>query len=183
MRLSSRRTGIIIVAAGESQRMGTDKIMLPLAGKPLIAWSIDICQQCKDIDKIVLVLNSRNIDSGRQLCEEYGWTKVAAICTGGQRRQDSVKKGLQRLINCDWIITHDGARPFLTDALIRNGLDAAHETGAAVAAVSLKDTIKMVDVDQFVTDTLDRSVLRTVQTPQVFRFDIISRAYSLLLVM
>ena len=86
--------------------------------------------------------------------------------------------GLKRVKDCDWVVIHDGARPFLTIDLIRDGLEAATETGVAVAAVPVKDTIKLADDDRIVEETLPRQQLWTVQTPQVFRFDIITRAYS-----
>lgn len=178
MRSCYGQTGAIIVAAGESRRMGKDKIFLPLAGKPLIAWSVDVCHHFEPITQVVLVLNEYNITYGKKLVAENNWNKVVKIRTGGQRRQDSVKAGLTGLKACDWVIIHDGARPFLTLDLLKNGMKSAQKTGAAVAAVPVKDTIKIADGKGFVKKTLERHKLWTVQTPQVFRFDIISRAYT-----
>jgi 2-C-methyl-D-erythritol 4-phosphate cytidylyltransferase len=178
--LTSRygRTGAIIVAAGESRRMGKDKIFLPLAGKPLIAWSVDVCHHFEPITQVVLVLNEYNAVYGKKLVVKNNWNKVVEICTGGQRRQDSVKAGLSGLKSCDWVIIHDGARPFLTVDLLKNGIESAQKTGAAVAAVPVKDTIKITDINGIVEKTLERQNLWTVQTPQMFRFDIISRTYT-----
>ena len=170
-------TGIIIVAAGESSRMGIDKIFMILGKKPLLAWPVDVCQRCDRIDQIVIVLNINTIAQGEDLVKKYGWSKVADVCAGGVRRQDSVKKGLQRLRGCDWILIHDGARPFLTEELITGGLAAAEETGAAAAAVPVKDTIKIAGKDKIVKSTPPRDGLWAVQTPQVFRSDIIAKAY------
>jgi 2-C-methyl-D-erythritol 4-phosphate cytidylyltransferase len=89
-----------------------------------------------------------------------------------------VKNGLKRLTDCNWVIIHDGARPFLTDNLIRDGLEAAQSTGAAVAALPVKDTVKMSDDTGIVRETLQRQQLWAVQTPQIFRFDIITYAYE-----
>jgi 2-C-methyl-D-erythritol 4-phosphate cytidylyltransferase len=170
--------GVIIVAAGTGQRMGEDKAFLTLAGKPLIAWSLDTCHSYKPITQIVLVLNSDNISRGEKLAAGNNWNKLTGICTGGARRQDSVKAGLDNLHSCDWIIVHDGARPFLTVDLLRDGLESARETGASVAAVPVKDTIKMVDENRIVKTTLERQQLWIAQTPQVFRSDIITDAYA-----
>jgi 2-C-methyl-D-erythritol 4-phosphate cytidylyltransferase len=171
------KVGAIIVAAGKSQRMGKDKIFLPLAGKPLIAWPLDICHHFNAVKQIVLVLSEHNIVPGKKLVAENKWTRITDVCTGGQRRQDSVKAGLDRLQSCDWVIIHDGARPFLTTDLLNDGLKSAQKTGAAIAAVPVKDTIKIADRNGLVKKTLERRNLFTIQTPQVFRFDIISRAY------
>ena len=172
------KIGVVVVGAGQSQRMGADKIFLAIAGKPLLAWSVDICQNYELIDQITLVLNKGNLDSGQRLVMEMGWSKITAICTGGERRQDSVKQGLNKLRGCDWVIIHDGARPFLTRDLLKDGLAAAQSTGAAAAAVPVKDTIKIVNRDGIVEETLQRQQLWAVQTPQVFRSDIIATAHN-----
>ncbi len=175
----SSRVGAIIAAAGSSQRLGgTDKISLVLGGKPLLAWAVDTCQDCVLIQQIVLVLSDKNIELGRKLAAERTWSKVTEICLGGKRRQDSVGIGLKKLKGCDWVLVHDGARPFLTTALIRNGLEAAVSSGAAVAAVPANDTIKISKENGFVAQTLPRQRVWLVQTPQIFRFDIIDRAYQ-----
>jgi 2-C-methyl-D-erythritol 4-phosphate cytidylyltransferase len=170
--------GAIIVGAGRSERMGKDKMFLPLANKPLLAWSVDICQSYQPLSKIVIVLNNTNVNLGRKLVEEQGWSKVVALCLGGKRRQDSVREGLRKLEGCEWIIIHDGARPFITTDLLDAGLEAAIDTGAAAAAVPVKDTIKLSDSSGMVKETLQRNHLWTIQTPQIFHFDTIIRAYE-----
>jgi 2-C-methyl-D-erythritol 4-phosphate cytidylyltransferase len=172
------QTGVVIAGAGSSQRMGADKVFIPLAGKPLLAWSVDVCQSCELVNQIVIVLNESKLDLGRRLVTERGWSKVVEVCPGGERRQDSVRQGLGKLNGCDWVIIHDGARPFLTLDLIRHGLEAAQSTGAAVAAVPVKDTVKLGGNDLMVRGTLNRQELWAVQTPQVFRFDIITEAHE-----
>jgi len=172
------RTGAVVVAAGTSERMaGTNKLLVPLGNKPLLAWSVDTCHGCSFITQIVLVLSDRDLIRGRELKEERHWSKVT-ICRGGARRQDSVREGLKRIVNCGLVMIHDGARPFLTLDLIENGLQVARETGAAVAAVPVKDTIKLVADDRLIRETLQRDKLWAAQTPQIFSFDIIARAYE-----
>jgi 2-C-methyl-D-erythritol 4-phosphate cytidylyltransferase len=172
------KTGVVIVGAGSSQRMGTDKVFMSLAEKPLLAWSVDVCQSCELVNQIVIVLNESKLDLGRRLVAERGWSKVVEVCPGGDRRQDSVKQGLNKLKGCDWVVIHDGARPFLTLDLIRDGLEAARSTGAAAVAVPVKDTVKLGGSDLMVKRTLNRQELWAVQTPQVFRFDIITKAHE-----
>jgi 2-C-methyl-D-erythritol 4-phosphate cytidylyltransferase/2-C-methyl-D-erythritol 2,4-cyclodiphosphate synthase len=171
------KVGVIIPAAGSSQRMGeVDKIFAPLGGRPLLAWSVDTCHRCNLVDQIVVMLNENNLELGRKLKEERGWFK-ATVCLGGARRQDSVREGLYKLKDCDWVMIHDGARPFLTLALIEDGLEAARETGAAVAAMPVKDTIKVASNNRLIRKTLLRNKLWAIQTPQVFTFDIITEAH------
>jgi len=172
------KTGVVIVGAGSSQRMGRDKVFISLAGKPLLAWSVDFCQTCKLVDQIAIVLNENKLDLGRKLAADRRWSKVLEICAGGKRRQDSVRQGLNELEDCDWVVIHDSARPFLTTDLIRDGLEAAQATGAAVAAVPIKDTVKLGGGDMMVSKTLNRQELWAIQTPQIFRFDIIAEAHE-----
>ena len=173
-----QKVGTVIVAAGSSQRMGgVDKVFALLGNKPLLAHVVDTFQRCDSIDQIVVVLSQQNLKQGQQMVAEQGWSKVTDVCPGGERRQDSVVAGLSRLSNCSWVVIHDGARPLITEDLIEQGLEAAQETGAAVAAVPVTDTIKVAGDDQIVQGTPPRRSLWAVQTPQVFRFDIISEAY------
>lgn len=168
---------MVIAAAGLSQRMGeVDKIFASLGGQPVLARVVNVFQTCELIDQMVVVVSRENLDRCRQLAVEKGWSK-ADICPGGERRQDSVVAGLGRLSQCQWVIVHDGARPLVTEELIRRGLAEATETGAAVAAVPVKETIKVAGDDRIVQETPSRHSLWAVQTPQVFRFDIIDGAY------
>jgi 2-C-methyl-D-erythritol 4-phosphate cytidylyltransferase len=169
----SSRVGVVIVGAGRSKRIGTDKIFVPLADRPLLAWSVDRCQNCELVDQIVIVLSKKNLALGTELTTKRCWSKVIKVCVGGRRRQDSVKLGLKQLGNCDVVIIHDGARPFLS-----HSLKAVEKTGSASAAVPVKDTIKLSDEHMMVSETLDRKKLWSTQTPQVFRFDIITEAHA-----
>ena len=109
---SQLKVGAVIVAAGGSQRMGgVDKVLALLGGKPVLARTIDVFQNCSSIDQIVIVLSEQNLERGKRLVAEQGWSKVTDVCLGGRRRQDSVVTGLSRLSNCEWVVLHDGARP------------------------------------------------------------------------
>jgi 2-C-methyl-D-erythritol 4-phosphate cytidylyltransferase len=175
------KVAAIIVAAGDSQRMeGIDKMFAPLGGRPVLARVIDTFQNCRRIDQIIIVMNSKNIEQCRRMvaAEAEAWNKLKDICIGGKQRQDSVVEGLKRLKEGEWVVIHDGARPLVTADLIERGLEAAKETGAAVAAVPVTDTIKFVRGDEIVRQTLPRQNLRAVQTPQVFRIDVIKNTYK-----
>jgi len=172
------KMSVVIVAAGTSQRMsGINKLFAPLKGKLLLAWSVDTCQKSNLVQQIVLVLNDKDLARGQKLKEGMGWSKVT-LCPGGIRRQDSVRQGLKQIRNCDLVMIHDGARPFLTLNLIEDGLKIAGEIGAAVAAVPVKDTIKLATNEKLIVETLQRNRLWAAQTPQIFNFDIITRAYN-----
>jgi len=171
--------GCIIVAAGRSQRMnGRDKVFALLAGKPLIAHTIDVFQKSNFIRQIVLALHKDNLAQGQKLLRDFGWSKLTDIYLGGARRQDSVAYGLPYLQDCTWIVIHDGSRPCLTDNLIEKGLICARKTGAAIAAVPVTDTIKSVDENCIIQETPNRKNLWSAQTPQIFRRDIITTAHD-----
>lgn len=177
--MAAAGVGAIIVAAGRGLRMGgVDKLFVPLCGRPLLAHTLAPFQACQRVDRIVLVLAPENQERGRQLVIDHGFHKVAAICPGGPRRQDSVRLGLEALGEAQWVLVHDGARPLLSGELIEQTLEAARETGAAVPALPLVDTIKQAGSDGSVVRTLDRSGLWTVQTPQAFRYDLLRRAHD-----
>ncbi len=173
------KVGAVIVAAGKSERMGNaDKMFAPLGVEPLLLRTTRPFQQCSQVDQIVVVVSGEREMQCRHLVTGPAWSKVSDVCLGGRRRQDSVAEGLKRLTDCDWVIIHDGARPLVTVELIERGLEAAKETGAAVAAVPVSDTIKVSGEDGAVRETPPRQNLWAVQTPQVFSIGIISDAYQ-----
>jgi 2-C-methyl-D-erythritol 4-phosphate cytidylyltransferase len=124
-------------------------------------------------------LKDKDLARGQKLKKERSWSKVT-LCPGGARRQDSVREGLRQIKNCDWVVIHDGARPFLTPDLIEDGLKIVKDIGAAVAAVPVKDTIKLADSERLIGETLQRDRLWAAQTPQIFSFDMITKAYEYL---
>ena len=175
---SGNRLGVIIVAAGRSTRMGgVDKTFATLLGAPLIAHTLDQFEAFPRVDEIVLVLAAESVTAGRELVRRKGYRKVPHVCSGGERRQDSVRNGLDLLEPCDWVMVHDGARPCLDQAVLERGMAAAAEDGAAVAGMPVKDTIKVVGDDGTVEVTPDRSSLWAAQTPQVFRYSLLSEAH------
>jgi 2-C-methyl-D-erythritol 4-phosphate cytidylyltransferase len=170
--------GAVIVAAGSGTRMeGLDKLFTQVAGRPLLAHAVAAFERCWSVGRIVVVLSEANLERGREVLREAGFAKVAGVCSGGARRQDSVACGLETLGTVDWVAVHDGGRPLVKPGMINRGLEAAHETGASVPIVPLIDTIKEVGEDGAVIRTLDRSRLWAVQTPQVFRHDLLQRAH------
>ena len=169
----------VIVAAGGSQRMdGIDKVMACIGGRPVLARVLDTFQNCDKVDQIIVVMNAKNFEEGKQLVAKEKWNKVTDVVVGGKRRQDSVIEGLQKIKRCEWIIIHDGARPLMKADLIVKGLAAAKETGAAAPALPVTDTVKFVKGSDIVLQTLPRQNLRAVQTPQVFRFDVVQNTYK-----
>ena len=178
--------GAVIVAAGGSTRMsGADKLFATIGGRPLLAHALARFQESPLVERIVLVLSAANLERGRTLAAEFGIDKLSALCEGGPRRQDSVRLGLEALRQgsgqalgpSEWVLVHDGARPLVTTELIERGLAAARETGAAVPAVPVADTVKQTGPEGTVERTLDRKGLWTAQTPQVFRYDLLLRAH------
>ena len=172
------RVGVIVVAAGQSRRMGgIDKLFALLLGRPLLSHLLDGFCSSPLVDEVVLVLSHETLDAGRALAQDSPRRDAIRVCVGGERRQDSVRRGLDALSPCEWVAVHDGARPLAAPELLAKGLEAAQETGAAVPVVPLSDTVKMVDSDGWVVETLSRDRLWAVQTPQVFRRELLAEAH------
>ncbi len=173
------RAGAIIVAAGQSSRMsGVDKLFLPILGIPLIAHTLAAFEAATSIQSVILVLSPANLEQGAAIVREQGFAKVHKVCLGGESRQDSVRQGLEHLAPHPWVMVHDGARPCVEPELIERGLEEAARWGSAVAAVPVKDTIKVVGDQGMVMETPDRRKLWAVQTPQIFSWEVLHRAYQ-----
>jgi 2-C-methyl-D-erythritol 4-phosphate cytidylyltransferase/2-C-methyl-D-erythritol 2,4-cyclodiphosphate synthase len=173
--------GIVLLAAGGSTRMGGDKMLMELAGRPVLEYSLETFQRADRVSAIVVVASDANQDAINDLVSNSGFEKVVAVIRGGARRQDSTANGVDRLTaegghDIKYVLVHDGARPFVDAAMIESGLMAAAEHGAAVPTLPVSDTIKSVGGDGTVEQTLDRSRLRAIQTPQVFRVNVLVRA-------
>lgn len=156
---------------------GVDKLFLPLLGAPLLSHTLAAFEAVPWIQSIVLVLSADNLERGQALVRENGCSKVNEICLGGERRQDSVRQGLERLAPHPWVVVHDGARPCVEPKLIERGLEEAVCWGSAVAAVPMKDTVKVVSGHGEVQETLDRRGLWIVQTPQIFSWETLHQAH------
>ena len=169
----------ILVAAGKGVRMGTDKLWLEVAGRPVIAHAWKNFNDAKCVDEIILVVRDGTQKNFAELAKKFHFQKSFRIVIGGAERQDSVWNGLEALSPETKIVAiQDAARPCTTEALIAATIVAARETGAAVAAQPVTDTIKETADGRTISRTLDRSKLWSVQTPQTFRVEIIRRAIS-----
>ncbi len=171
--------GAIVVGAGSSRRMaGTDKIFLTLLGQPVVSYSLQAFNNSNQVDSIVFVTSSDKIEQGRELVNRSNWDKVIKVCKGGDRRQDSVRMGLENMTDETWVIVHDAARPLVEERILNLGLMTASQTGAAVAAVPVQNTIKLVNPDRTVFETLNRDRLWEIQTPQVFSANLLRKAHA-----
>ncbi|MDD3840726.1 MAG: 2-C-methyl-D-erythritol 4-phosphate cytidylyltransferase [Clostridia bacterium] len=172
----------VIVAAGRGQRMNTPlrKQFINLEGMPVLARTIEVFQSCEYIDNIVLAINIEDINYCKyDIVNTYGFTKVRAVVEGGETRTDSVYNCLKALKrDTDYVVIHDGVRPLVTDKIILDTLVCAVEYGCAVTGMPVKDTIKVVDGDNVISNTPDRQKLWAVHTPQIFRYDIITDCYN-----
>jgi len=173
---------VLIPAAGAGRRMetGTNKQYLELAGRPVLARTLQVFEQHPLIDSITIIVAAAEVDFCQQEIVASGrFSKVAAVVAGGAERQDSVYCGLQacEAADDDLILIHDGARPLVSAALIDRVVAAVRRDGACLAAVPVKDTVKVVR-DGCVVDTPDRATLWLAQTPQAFRYDLIRAAHD-----
>lgn len=168
----------VIVAAGSASRMqGVDKIMAELCGIPVIARSIAAFEEAPCVDEIVVVTRENRLDAVRKLVEQQGYTKVKAVVPGGDSRTASVALGIKALSKKTVLVAiHDGARPLVPASVIEATVKMASRHHAAAPAVPVKDTIKEANPSGRVVKTLDRSVLRAIQTPQVFDLDLLLAA-------
>jgi 2-C-methyl-D-erythritol 4-phosphate cytidylyltransferase len=171
----------IIVAAGKGTRMGpqVDKLFLELDGCPIVAHTWRRFEEAECIDELLLVVRDGMQAVFAALAEQYKFRKSFRVVAGGKERQDSVWNGLEALSpQTEIVAIQDAARPCTSPALIAATVAAARDTGAAVAAQAVTDTIKESRDGKLIERTLDRSRLWAVQTPQTFRVDIIRRALS-----
>jgi 2-C-methyl-D-erythritol 4-phosphate cytidylyltransferase len=171
----------IIVAGGSSQRAGFDKLFAPLAGKPVVAHSITALESTRAVDSIILVARADRLTEFDQLIQTYGFRKVVAIVPGGGRRQDSVQRGLEKLpAQCDFVAVHDAARPLLSPELVERIYQCAQVHGGAASGAPVSDTLKRVDEAGVVVGGVNRANLFAVETPQIFRRDLLEEAYRAL---
>lgn len=161
----------IIAAGGEGRRMGRPKQFIPLAGKPMLAWSIDAFKSVPAVSEIIVAVHKDNLAKVQAL--------DVKVVEGGKERQDSIANALKLAArDSDIILIHDGARPMVTVEIIRACIKAASQQGAAVVGVPVKDTLKSVGDDSLIINTVERQGLWQVQTPQAFKADIVTRAYK-----
>lgn len=177
------RTAAVVLAAGSGRRMESSikKQYMLIKDKPVLYYSLKAFQE-SFIDEIILVVSAGDIPyCQKEIVERYGFSKVKGVVEGGKERYHSVALGLQCLKNCDYVYIHDGARPMLTEEILLRLWQSVQKTGACVAGMPVKDTIKLVDENKMVLSTPERKRVWQVQTPQVFSYDLISEAYDRLL--
>lgn len=165
-----KKVSAVIVAAGSSSRMhGIDKQLLDIGGKPVIARAVSAFQKSEVINEIVIVTREDLIPQIKKLVSENGFSKVKSVVKGADTRQKSVFNGISATSEtCEYVAIHDGARPFVTQEIIKNTVDAAIKYGAASAAQAAKDTVKIVEDNGKIIKTVNRDAVRLMQTPQVF---------------
>lgn len=172
----------IILAAGQGKRMKTkvQKQFLMLQGKPLLYYSLACFQKSDEIQEIVVVTGKESIDYCRsEIIEKYRFTKVKSIAEGGKERYDSVYAGLEACsADTDYVFIHDGARPFVTEDIIKRTKEVAVTYQACIAGMPSKDTVKIIDENNMVSATPERSRVWSVQTPQVFLYSLIKEAHD-----
>ncbi len=169
----------IIAAGGSSTRMrGVDKLFAQLNGMPVIAHTIAAFESCGAISGIVVAMRSDMLEAGRSVVRSYGFGKVSGVCAGGKTRQQSVANALDQIGACDIIMVHDCARPCVSAETIMKGISLAESHGVAVAAAPVYDTIKKVDENGRVIETVPRGELRAAHTPQVFKAEILRKAHA-----
>ncbi|MDY4252697.1 MULTISPECIES: 2-C-methyl-D-erythritol 4-phosphate cytidylyltransferase [unclassified Clostridium] len=170
----------IILAGGKGTRMGANisKQYIKLKGKPILYYTIKRFSESKDIDKIILVLPKDEIDYCKEKVLDKYSLHVDLIVEGGKERQDSVMNALNELIDEEIVLIHDGARPFVSQRIIDEGIKYARLYGASAPGVMPKDTIKIKGDNNFALSTPDRNTLVAIQTPQVFKFRIIKECHK-----
>lgn len=176
------QVGVIVVAAGKGLRMGgqVPKQHLPLAGKPVLVHTLEAFQSMELVHSVVLVVGPGDEARSSEYISRYKLHKVNTVLTGGSERQASVYQGLLALDpEVEWVLVHDGVRPFVTREEASDCLEAARKHGAAVVAVPAKDTVKIVEPDGRIASTPDRSTVWSIQTPQAFRVRDLVAAHEL----
>lgn len=208
--MKKKRCTAIVLAAGSGRRMKSDvaKQYMPLGGRPLIWYALHVIEESSVIDDCILVACQEDILNGyvkKEIVEKFGLHKIISIVPGGAERYDSVYNALRALkelgtaardkktvmaeeTGCGepsrgdgYVFIHDGARPFLTEEILERCLAEVERTGACVAGMPVKDTIKIVDTDNYAKQTPDRNTLWQIQTPQVFETALITEAYERLM--
>ena len=172
----------IILAAGKGNRMksGINKQYINLKGRPILSYTLEVFFSCDSIEEIIAVINPKDEEYFNAVLNEFELNKSVKMVFGGDERQQSVQKGLERIgDSADIIVIHDGARPFITCKMIEDCIAGAKRYAAVTVGVPVKETIKAVDEEGFISDTLNRESIWIAQTPQAFKRDIIVQAHTM----
>lgn len=179
----SKKHTAIVLAAGKGSRMqsAVPKQYLELCGKPVLYYSLAAFEE-SFVDEIILVTGKDDISYCKeQIVERYGFQKVTKIIDGGAERYLSVYQGLLAAEEADYVYIHDGARPFVDAAILSDAKACVEQYQACVAGMPVKDTIKIVDAEDFAKETPERKYVWQVQTPQVFSYALVREAYDMLM--
>lgn len=171
----------IVLAAGQGKRMHTkiQKQFLEIKGYPVLYYSLRCFQDSPLIEDIILVTGEESVlYCQKEIVDKYGFTKVTKVIPGGKERYDSVYQGILACENSDYVLIHDGARPFITEEILERGLTGAEETGACAVGMPSKDTVKIADESGYIAETPDRSKVWMIQTPQIFQYALIRNAHE-----
>lgn len=186
------RTVAIVLAAGAGKRMHSTvaKQFLLLGDRPILCYSLDVFERSNYIDEVILVTSMDGLHFCKELVEKYGYRKVSTITLGGKERYHSVFNGLSAAMYEEdstvenlpkYVLIHDGARPFVTEEIVRKNMEALETDKACVTAVPSKDTVKIADENGYVASTPNRSLVWNMQTPQSFDFTLVYDAYKKLI--
>ena len=178
--MEKQKYAAIVLAAGSGKRMNSQvhKQYLIIQDRPVLYYSLKAFEDSA-VDEIVLVVGKGEEEFCRkEIVDKYGISKVKAIVEGGKERYHSVFEGLKQTSDADYVLIHDGARPFVSEKIILDGIENAKKYGAAAPGVMPKDTIKVKDDFSFSKETLKRESLIAIQTPQVFKKDIIVKCHE-----
>ena len=170
----------LVLAGGRGKRMGSSisKQFIEINNKPIIYYTLKAFKEFKDIDEIIVVLPEDEIEYFKEnIINKYD-LKIDKIVEGGKERQDSVYNGLKSLKDCEIVLIHDGARPFVSKDIVRKGIGFAKKFGACAPGVIPKDTIKIKQKNNFSKQTPNRDDLCAVQTPQCFNYDLIMKCHE-----
>ena len=173
------KTTAIVLAGGRGKRMNSTvpKQFLMIKDKPVLYYSLKAFED-SFIDSVILVASEDDMEyCQNEIVDKYGFTKVIKIVAGGKERYHSVLNGIKAVSDCDYIFIHDGARPFVTQDMLTRLLECVKESKACVAGMPVKDTIKIANEDGYIDTTPKRELVWMIQTPQVFDFALIKKAY------
>ena len=177
------KTTAIVLAGGSGKRMNSTvkKQFLHIHDKPLLYYALKAFED-SFIDSVVLVASEEDKEyCQKEIVEKYHFHKVKKIVSGGKERYHSVANGVMAAEECDYLFIHDGARPFLTQDMLTRLFEEVKKSNACVAGMPVKDTIKIANVDGYIESTPKRDLVWMIQTPQVFSYELIFKAYAILL--
>ncbi len=172
---------LLIPAAGSGKRMGSssNKLLLEILGLPLLAWTIKAAEQSQQIEWVGIIGQAYDFDQFQNILDNLGFSKKYQLIQGGKTRQESVYRGLQSLpSNAKHVLIHDGARCLATPNLFDSCSEALASCSALIAAITVKDTIKVVDAQGFIAETPNREQLWAAQTPQGFSVDLLKHCHD-----